>query len=53
MVTPFHSDVKSNWCELEIKVINQREVTFKCGKCGFVNPDIRAWDGTSANPNKL
>ncbi len=29
------------------------EVNSKCEKCGFVNPDIRAWDGTSANPNKL
>ncbi len=29
------------------------EVEKKCAKCGFVNPDIVAWDGTSANPNKL
>ena len=29
------------------------EVTKVCPNCGFENPDIQAWDGTSANPNKL
>ncbi|HME51189.1 MAG TPA: hypothetical protein VKM55_03150 [Candidatus Lokiarchaeia archaeon] len=29
------------------------EVSSECSNCGFVNPDIRAWDGTSPNPNKL
>ncbi len=29
------------------------EVEKTCAKCGFVNPDIVAWDGTTANPNKL
>lgn len=29
------------------------EVDSKCAGCGYENPDIMAWDGTSANPNKL
>ena len=29
------------------------EVDKICKNCGFENPDIKAWDGTSANPNKL
>ncbi len=29
------------------------EVEKRCAKCGYENPDIVAWDGTSANPNKL
>jgi hypothetical protein len=29
------------------------EVQSKCPSCGYDNPDIKAWDGTSANPNKL
>ena len=29
------------------------EVDSKCANCGFDNPDVTAWDGTSANPNKL
>ena len=29
------------------------EVSSKCESCGYENPDIMAWDGTSPNPNKL
>ncbi len=29
------------------------EVNSKCENCGFDNPDIKVWDGTSPNPNKL
>ncbi|MFX0099935.1 MAG: hypothetical protein ACFFCS_10150 [Candidatus Hodarchaeota archaeon] len=29
------------------------EVDKVCPSCGFENPDIVAWDGTSPNPNKL
>ncbi|MHA1897600.1 MAG: hypothetical protein ACTSU2_09425 [Promethearchaeota archaeon] len=29
------------------------EVSSKCPNCGYENPDIKAWDGVSANPNKL
>ena len=29
------------------------EVDSTCKNCGFANPDVVAWDGTTANPNKL
>ncbi|MHA1340927.1 MAG: hypothetical protein ACTSRZ_13305 [Promethearchaeota archaeon] len=29
------------------------EVQDTCSKCGYKDPEIRAWDGVSPNPNKL
>ena len=29
------------------------EVDDTCSKCGYQDPNIVAWDGVSANPNKL
>jgi predicted RNA-binding Zn-ribbon protein involved in translation (DUF1610 family) len=29
------------------------EVNDTCAKCGYQDPEIVAWDGVSANPNKL
>lgn len=33
--------------------LTAEEVSQVCKNCGFENPDVRAWDGVSANPNKL
>jgi predicted RNA-binding Zn-ribbon protein involved in translation (DUF1610 family) len=29
------------------------EVDSTCANCGFEDPNIKAWDGVSPNPNKL